>query len=119
GDIGYSSTNFSAISFAISIVRSRDGSGSKLSSSQCAYRRGIFAFSRRRSARDVLTHSQRVTPSTPSRRTLRQPVPPQLVQICVICELTWALYPNGNDYRWRMASGIRRRNHENSKPRER
>src|SRR5262245_745341 len=95
GDIGYSWTNFSAISFAFSIDRSREGSGSKLSSSQCAYRRGILALSRRRSARDNLTHSQRVTPSTPSRTSFRQPLPPQLAQICVVCELTRALYPNG------------------------
>src|SRR5207249_3872235 len=63
--IGYSSTNFSTAIFAFSIERSGERMTSKFSSSQRAYRKGIFAVSSNRSARAPFTHSQRITPSTP------------------------------------------------------
>src|SRR5262249_13091548 len=70
----YSSTNFSAMTFARSIERSGVRRISKFSNSQCAYRCGIFAVVSKRSDLEPLTHSQRATPSTPSRETRAQPV---------------------------------------------
>src|SRR6185503_7618768 len=97
-DIGYSSTNFSAAIFANSMLRSDDRWIWKFSNSQWAYRWGILAVANKRSARAFLTHSHRETPSSPSRETCIQPVPPQAGHVTAGCELTGALYTNT---RWR------------------
>src|SRR5262245_6408640 len=76
--MGYSSTNFSAIILARSMERSGVRRISKFSNSQWAYRCGIFAVVKRRSDLEPFTHSQRATPSTPSRETRAQPVSPQI-----------------------------------------
>src|SRR5215831_14936138 len=76
--MGYSSTNFSAMTFARSMERSGVRRISKFSNSQCAYRCGIFAVVSRRSDLEPFIHSQRATPSTPSRETRAQPVSPQI-----------------------------------------
>src|SRR5262249_55868786 len=74
GDIRYFATKISPTIFSLLIFFFCAGMMSKFSSSQCSYRCGIFAFARRRSAREPLIQSQRTTPSMPSRETRTQPV---------------------------------------------